>query len=304
MMLTASRTDGGDLNRPAPRAEPRQTQTLFGLFQEYRWRIVIAYVLLNLENLLVLAQPYCLGRAINDLLSSSYTGLELFLMQYLGHLCVGVCRRVYDARVFNGIYTGIVSRTVIKQRVNGADTSRITARSALSRAYAEFYQQHLPIILQSTYFVCGSLMALGLYDTRLIALCLTLIIPLSVLSHFYRRRSTPLTKGLHDELENEVNVIQSGTVDEIRDHYTRVARWRVRLTDAEAKNFAGMEVFVLVLIVAALARACGSAATEAGNIFAIFRYVIMFVSGLDAVPFMIQQVTRLQDIGKRLQEFD
>jgi hypothetical protein len=105
-------------------------------------------------------------------------------------------------------------------------------------------------------------------------------------------------------LENEVNVIQSGTEDEVRGHYTRVACWRIWLADAEAKNFAGTEVFVFVLIVAALVRACGSSAAEPGDIFAIFRYVIMFVSGLDAIPFMIQQITRLQDIGRRLREFD
>ena len=215
-----------------------------------------------------------------------------------------MARRICDARVFNGIYTDIVSRTVIKQRDKGADTSRITARSALSRAYAEFYQQHLPIILQSAYFVCGSLLILGLYDGQLIVLCLLLILPVIVLSVFYRRRSTPLTTGLHDELENEVNVIQSGTADDVRNHYTRVARWRIWLTDSEAKNFATMELFVLVLIVVALIRACGTATKEAGDIFAIFRYVIMFVSGLDAIPFMIQQVTRLKDIGRRLREFD
>ena len=282
----------------------RGSHTLLGLFKEYRWKIIVAYGLLNVESLLVLSQPYCLGQAINGLLGSSLVGVGLFLAQYAGHLGVAVARRCYDARVFNGIYTAIVSRTVVQQRASGADVSRITARSALSRAYAEFYQQHLPIILQSAYFACGSLLILGLYDGRLIALCLLLILPVGVLSFFYRRRSMPLTAGLHDELENEVNVIQSGTADEVRGHYARVARWRIWLTDLEAKNFALMEVFVLVLIVVALARACGTDGKEAGDIFAVFRYVIMFVTGLDGVPFIIQQVSRLQDIGRRLREFD
>jgi ABC transporter transmembrane region len=278
--------------------------SLLSIFREYRWRISAAYALLNLENLLVLAQPFCLGQAINGLLGSSATGLWLFVAQYFGHLTVSVARRSYDARAFNGIYTAVVARTVVKHRFRGASVSRISARSALSRAYAEFYQQHLPIFLQSVYFIGGGLLILGLYDSWLIALCLMLVGPVIVLGAMYRRRSAPLNEGLHDELEKEVDVIQSGSNDDVRQHYQCVGRWRIRLTDVEARNFAITDVFVLVLIIVALFRACGMRDVAAGDIFAIFRYIIMFVTGLDAVPLMIQQVCRLQDIGRRLREYE
>ena len=213
-------------------------------------------------------------------------------------------RRAYDARAFNRIYTAIVSRTVVQHRGNGASVSRITARSALSRAYAEFYQQHLPILLQSMYFIGGSLLFLGLYDIWLIALCLLLIVPVASLGRGYCRRTGPLNLGLHDELENEVDVIQSGTSDAVREHYGRVAGWRIRLADLEAWNFGITEVFVLGLIMTALFRSCAATTATAGDIFAIFRYIIMFVSGLDAVPLLIQQLSRLQDIGRRLRQYD
>ena len=65
-----------------------------------------------------------------------------------------------------------------------------------------------------------------------------------------------------------------------------------------------MADLVFVLIIVALFRSCGTWGAAAGDILAIVRYVIMFVTGLDAVPFMIQQVSRLQDIGRRLREYD
>ena len=285
---------------PAPGRAP----TLFSLFRRYRGRILAAYALLNLENLLSLAQPYCLGRAINGLLHGTGAGLCLFVGQYIGHLAVGVARRVYDARAFNRIYSDIVASTVVHQRSSGANVSRISARSALSRAYAEFYQQHLPVILQAAYSIGGSLLVLGLYDRWLIALCLSLLAPLVLLGWAYRRWTTPLNMGLHDELENEVDVIQAGSPGEVEGHYARVARWRIRLVDSEALNFAAMDAFVLVLIAVSLLRSCHMRSADAGDIFAVFRYVMMFVSGLDAIPFLIQQVVRLQDIGRRLREFD
>jgi hypothetical protein len=271
------------------------------ILREYRLRIVAAYALLNVENLLVLCQPWCLGQAINGLLSGSTGGLWLFVAQYFLHLAVGIGRRSYDARAFNGIYTAIVSRTILAQRALGTSVSRITARSALSRAYTEFYQQHLPIFFQSLYFIGGSLFILGLYDCWLVAICTVLFLPVLVLGTRFRRRTGPLNLGLHDELENEVDVIRSGSAAQVAGHYGRVAGWRINQADLEARNFAMTEVFVLILIIVALFRSCGMGA-QPGDIFAVFRYVIMFVSGLDAIPVMIQQISRLQDISRRLRD--
>jgi hypothetical protein len=61
-----------------------------------------------------------------------------------------------------------------------------------------------------------------------------------------------------------------------------------------------MEFFVLGLIVAALARYCARPGVEAGDIYAVFAYILMFVGGLDCVPMLIQQLARLHDIGGRV----
>ena len=61
-----------------------------------------------------------------------------------------------------------------------------------------------------------------------------------------------------------------------------------------------MEFFVLALIVAALARYCARPGVEAGDIYAVFSYILMFVGGLDYVPTLIQQLARLYDIGGRM----
>ena len=67
-----------------------------------------------------------------------------------------------------------------------------------------------------------------------------------------------------------------------------------------AWNFLQMEFFVLALIVAALARYCSRPGVEAGDIYAVFAYVLMFIGGLDCVPMVTQQLARLHDIGGRV----
>ena len=74
----------------------------------------------------------------------------------------------------------------------------------------------------------------------------------------------------------------------------------VKLSDAEAINFSLMELFVLGLIVASLVHFCSRDAVQAGDIFAVFRYVLMFIMGLDSVPRLVQQMSRLRDIGMRM----
>jgi hypothetical protein len=55
-----------------------QTVSLGAIFREYRWSILVTYVLFAVENLLRLAQPFLLGWAIDDLLEHSYRGLLVF----------------------------------------------------------------------------------------------------------------------------------------------------------------------------------------------------------------------------------
>jgi hypothetical protein len=114
------------------------------------------------------------------------------------------------------------------------------------------------------------------------------------------RRSIGVHIAFNDQLEREVAVIEDGRADPVSDHYGRLARFQVRLSDLGAWNFLQMECFVLALIVAALARYCSLPGVEAGDIYAVFSYVSMFVGGLDCVPMLTQQLARLHDIGGRV----
>jgi hypothetical protein len=86
----------------------------------------------------------------------------------------------------------------------------------------------------------------------------------------------------------------------VSDHYRRVVGWRVGLSDAAALNFGAMELFILGLLAVALVRACLTGGAGVGSIYAVFRYVLMFVAGLDCVPHLVQQLSRLRDIGRRM----
>lgn len=279
---------------------PPERATLRSLFFANKGRMLATYALFNVENLLRLAQPFVLGWAINDLLRSSYFGLMVFVVQHLAHLLISSFRQMYDTRAFTAIYTELATDLIVGQREQAVDVSRVAARSSLSREYVEFFERSVPMLIRAFYSVVGALVLLGCYDWTLIPFCVALVIPAVLLNAAYGRKTLELNSLLHDDLEREVSVIQDGNADEVRNHFQSVAHWRIKLSDAEAINFSLMELFVLGLIVASLVHFCSRDALQAGDIFAVFRYVLMFIMGLDSVPRLVQQMSRLRDIGMRM----
>lgn len=287
-----------EITNNAPEGPPAGI-TLKGLFRKHRGKMLLTYTLFNVENLLRLAQPAALGWAINDLLQDRWTGVWILVAQHLAHMVIGSIRKMYDTRAFTSIYSELATNVITDQKAQQEAVSRIAARSAMSREYVDFFERYVPMIIRSGYSIVGALLMLGLYDPWLIAYCGGLIVPAMILNSYYSRQTLQLSTGLHDQLEHEVDIITDGSNDDVRDHFDKAASWRIRLSDAEAINFSLMELFILGVMIACLIRFCSAGTPEAGDIFAVFRYVLMFMMGMDTMPRLVEQMSRLKDIGKR-----
>jgi len=77
--------------------------------------ILLTYALFSPENLLWLAEPYVLGRAIDRLLKASYAGLWFFTYQQFVRFAVGVLRSADDTRMSSGIHANVLSPVVLEQ---------------------------------------------------------------------------------------------------------------------------------------------------------------------------------------------
>lgn len=275
--------------------------TLSKLFWTYRWQLSGTYALFNLENIISLAQPYVLGIAINDLLKKRYTGLGIFAVQHIAFLLIGSARRLYDTRAFARIYTHVASDVVLDQREAKVELSTIAARSSLSRELVDFFERDVPMTFHSAYAIFGAWVMLLFYDWALTLLCMGMLVPLCLINFVYGKRTLDLNERLNDQIEREVGVIAGGDTREVKTHYGLLAKWRVKLSDWEVMNFGVMEIFILGLMVASLIRFCSTAGATAGSVFAVFTYILTYVTGLDNVPLLVEQFSRLHDIGRRLQ---
>jgi ABC-type multidrug transport system fused ATPase/permease subunit len=273
---------------------------LRAIFAGNRVKLLLTYFLFNCENLLRLSQPFVLGLAINDLLHDSSFGLFLFVGQHLAHLLIGSLRQMYDTRVYSAIYTNLATGLILEQRERRISTSKVAARSTLSREFVEFFETYVPLLMRSSYSIIGALVMLAFYDPVLVPICLGLLLPAVSLNRLYWRRTCDLNRELHDHLEREVDVVEHGHEPQVQQHFGEIARRRIKLSDCEAMNFGTMELFVLAVMVLALLRTCSIETATPGEIFAVFRYLLMLLMGLDAVPRLVQQFGKLRDLAQRV----
>jgi ABC-type multidrug transport system fused ATPase/permease subunit len=277
-------------------------QTLQLLFQGHRWPILLTYGLTFLENLFELLYPLVIGLAIDGLLKQQFSNLVLLGGIWVIHAIIEVFRHVYDTRTFTQVYSNLAVSVVIVQVKQGISASLIVARSALSREFADFFERDVPQIISALFGFVGALAMLFFYDVQLSLYCLLLLVPVIALNYAYLHKSQRLNQKLNDQLEYEVEILSKCQPDEVKEHYQQLAKWRIYLSNAEAVTWGLMEVFVIVLFIAALIRTVTIPGVQPGEIYAIISYVWSYRQSFDKIPAIVQQLSRLHDIADRITE--
>jgi ABC-type multidrug transport system fused ATPase/permease subunit len=267
----------------------------------FRWKIGLTYALTFVEDLLELSYPWATGLAINGLLEHDFKLALPIVIAWGARSAIGLFRQMYDTRVYTRIYNAIVEETILRQRRAGFKSSQVAARSAMSRDFVTFFEKDVPVVVSAVIGIFGSAAILFWYDLVIGAVTALLFIPVYLVNRVYMRVTLRLNEGLNTQLEQEVQAIERAEPGPIRHHFDEVRRWRIRLSDAEAYNWTLIEVLSIVVFVAVLVRATYLPDTETGDIFAILVYIWRLMENLDHVPQILQQLTRLQDIRKRIE---
>jgi ABC-type multidrug transport system fused ATPase/permease subunit len=277
------------------------------IMMQHRYRLVLTYILFSLEMLGNLMRPFFLGIAVNDLVKGSYNGLILLSAVHFGWLILGTIRHRLDTRTYSAIYTSLVTK-FLARRYTQADVSKLSAHSTLAREFVDFLEYDLAYVIEAVYSIFGSLILLFFYDTAVVLVCLSILLPVMAFSYFYGKKMKRLNRQKNDELEKQVDIISTGNSHLIRQHYNNLRNWQVRISDQEAWNFGVMEIMVMMVIGVSLlvTQKTTGITMQAGSLIGIYSYIQRFVSGLDTIPYTVQRISSLNDITRRiaLQEGD
>jgi ABC-type multidrug transport system fused ATPase/permease subunit len=264
----------------------------------HRRALAVTYGGAVVENTFELLYPFAIGLAVDGLLDGSWGGVLGFVALSLSHTTLGVVRQRHDTRLFNRIYASFASDLVEGQRAEGVATTSVVARTVLADEYVQFLGDGVNTAITAAFALVGSLVMLFFYDPLLALVAAALAIPVIVINRRLVRRSRRIFRVLNDQSELEVSLIDNGSVKEVRQHFGVVAGHWNRLSDAEGISWGIVDVLGLGLAVFALVRATGS--TEVGTIFAIIAYVWAYTGGFAQVPDVLQRMSNLADIRRRL----
>lgn len=264
-----------------------------------RRRIRTCYALVACENLFELLWPFAIGLAVDGLIRDSWAGVGVFVVLSLAHTAISFIRQRYQTRTFNGLYADVAADLVEKQRHAGVDTASVTGRIELAGEYVEFLDSDIPLAITAGFTVVGSLVMLFFYDVLVGAAAAAIALPVMLVNRRLMARSEGFFEELNDLAEVEVDVIRRGRRAESHRHFGIIGgRW-VSLSDAEAASWSIVEVIAIGLWVVALVRAT-SGDVDVGSIIAMIAYVWSFTVGFEEVPGVLQRLTRLRDIKRRL----
>jgi len=269
--------------------------------RRYAWPIAGTLVLLAGENIVMVVAPYLLGDAIDGLLATDTGALWIFGLVSLVGLAIGILRRVYDTRAYGRIYREMATETIAKELRHEAPVSQMTARANFVSEFVEYFEIMLPAALTSAVMLLGSIVMLGIISP---VLCLgTIAVSVAVALVFFlsKRRIANWNSGLNDEMEQQVDLLSRREVTLASSHFAAIVRWRIRLSDLEARNFGLTYLFAIALIVMAVYVLIAVDGKSAGQAFAALTYVLGFTDSMIILPYTYQQFLRTSEIGSRLQ---
>lgn len=276
--------------------------TIGSLIRAKRGAVAATYTLTLVENVCTLAYPALTGRAVDMLVKREYAGLMLLVAVWLFHLAVSFARQRLDTRVFMALYAQIASHLVGLHQEQGHGTSKISARVEMVRDIVGFFEKEVPAMFHNVLAVVGSLAMLFLYDLDAGFIAMAVLLPMMLVNAWYWRRAVRLNRGINNQIEREVDDIESGRLFRVRRHFWLLRRWRVKLSDSESWTWGVTELATIGALVLILIDFTQSPSFTAGAIYAVLAYVYDYLEGLNQVPTIVNNVARLKDVRERLAE--
>lgn len=272
--------------------------TLFSIFKRYRWRIIATLTLVFAEAGAMLFLPLAIGGAIDGLLANSYQGLWWLVAVGLGVTISGSLRRVYDTRVYSGIYVDISTETAESDITS--NTSTVNARMTMLRELVEFLENDLPELLNSVIGLVGTVIILLTLDLQIFFACLAELILMIGVFLATNKRTTKLNYNYNNAMESQVTALENRKSQPIKGFMQKLMYWNIKLSDLETIIFGIIWLGMVALIVYSVIQAVGDGSMKTGAIMATVMYVMQFAEGSGMLPLYFQKYLRLQEISSRL----
>lgn len=283
-----------------PKPAPGMFSTLKHIARSHRKKLLSTFSLVAAENLLLMIYPVIAGIAINAVIEGSLWLALSYALLVLVVWGIGSARRAVDTRAFVRIYADLAVPVILNQRNSQHSTSTTAARVALSREFVDFFEYHLPTFITALFSIAGSVLMLLVIEFWSGVIALLILLGFASVLPRYMKANDRLYFRLNNRLEKEVDLIEHARRHRLVKHYGLVSRLRILISNREALSYFALGLAMCVLFGATLTLFTLKGYGSAGHIYAVITYMWTFATSLDDGPRLVEEYSKLKDIGKRV----
>ncbi len=277
--------------------------------------IIVVLVLVAIQQGTWVCEPWIFGRVIDDVIPDTdasgqslprtwnmlYHALPWWLLVFAVNTIAGGVLRIASERVYGRMYARVAEGLATRAKESKVSVAVTASRAELGRELVAFFEERVPAAMTDFVSLVGVLIALYTYDWRISAACFTILVPLFFVLRAYDRNVSRLTEDMNALREQNTTIFANEPPEGVLGHFNKVADIKRSIGTWNSINFGALRGALLVVFVAVLYVSIDLDGLSTGDVFAIVTYIWTYVTAIESIPDLLENLTSVRDVRKRLQ---
>lgn len=271
------------------------------MFKENWKSIMFSYSLFMINSILMVMYPKVLGDSIDHLIAKDYSYIWYLVLTFVAIMFFGYISRIYDTKVFSGIYRRFASIETHKQIEGDVETTKINGRLTLMHYIVQFFERDMLVVLQTIIGLIGAIYFLSLVSWTIVGFLIFTSILILGATFYYSPKIANITSQYNDLSEEQTDVISTRNISSINNLLKRGQHLSLKLSNIDAKFSIWIQGIVYGSVTALLTYYVMYNNVSVGSVFSTYRYMFDFCNALLGVPTIITSYINIKDVIKRLE---
>lgn len=271
------------------------------IFKDNWKAITLSYSLFSINSILMLVYPKILGDTIDHLMVKDYGYTWYMVGCFVLIMFFGYISRIYDVKIFSGIYRKFASNETYKQIETGVETTKINGRLTLMHNIVRFFEFDMIIVIQTFIGVVGSIYFLSLVSLPIVGFMILSGAAIIGASYYYSPKLAAMTKLNNDISEEQTDVIGNRKISGVNNLLRRGQKIAIKTAYINSEFGLWIQGIVYGSVTGLLVYYVMFNTVTVGSVFSTYRYMFDFCNALLGLPNIIISYLNIKDVVKRLE---
>jgi ABC-type bacteriocin/lantibiotic exporter with double-glycine peptidase domain len=254
-----------------------------------------------INAILMVMYPKVLGNAIDHLIAKDYSYIWYLVSTFAAIMFFGYISRIYDTKVFSGIYRRFASIETSKQLDSDVETTKINGRLTLMHYIVQFFERDMLLVIQTIIGLVGAIYFLSMVSLPIVGFLIITTILILGATAYYSPKISNITSQYNDLSEEQTDVIGTRKISAINNLLKRGQSLSLKMSSIDAKFSIWIQGIVYGSVTALLTYYVMYNKVSVGSVFSTYRYMFDFCNALLGMPVIITSYINIKDVIKRLE---